>query len=166
MSLGLALTFSLALQFVLIVRFVWPELLQPALRTVVCFCVAFLWFFFLVRNLARESKRPKLGKPRRADDLFQSAQLEYLKGNWAAVEERLGRLLSGHPDDPEARLLRATLYRRTGQTENAFRELERLSELNAAQCWTEEIERERSLVAAGAPESAVAHRTLTDAEAA
>ena len=48
------------------------------------------------------------------DDWFREAQHEYLKGHWIAAETQLTRLLARQPADAEARLLLASLQRRSG----------------------------------------------------
>lgn len=148
LSLVLALTAAAAAQLVAVVCFVWPEMLQPALRTVVCFCVGGSWLFFVVRNLAQEARRPGFGTPNAADDLFQSAQLEYLKGSWESAESRLKRLVHSYPADAEVRLLLATLYRRMRRPDASAEQLDRLDELPRAKNWKDEIQRERSYAAA------------------
>jgi thioredoxin-like negative regulator of GroEL len=88
------------------------------------------------------------GEPdRTADQLLVAAQEEYLRGNWFEAEATLVALLQASPEDAEARLLLATLLRRTHKLKEARSELERLGQLDAAERWRLEIGRELAAIA-------------------
>lgn len=79
---------------------------------------------------------------------FREAQGEYLKGHWIEAETLLARLLARHPDDVEARLLRAMIERRTGRLSAARATLTELCQLESSSCWRMEIETELARLAA------------------
>jgi hypothetical protein len=81
-------------------------------------------------------------------DLFRSAQSEYLRGNWFQAEAILLRLLERDPRDAEARLLLATLLRHTKRFKEAREQLACLARFESAERWTEEIEREQGFLSA------------------
>jgi hypothetical protein len=74
--------------------------------------------------------------------LFPTAINEYLKGNWVAAEEVLLQVLRHDRRHVAARLMRATLLRRTGRLDEAEAELAKLSTFEAADGWKWEIDRE------------------------
>jgi thioredoxin-like negative regulator of GroEL len=81
------------------------------------------------------------------EDLFNAAQNEYLKGNWYEAEVALNRLLDGNILDVEARLMLASLLRRTGRGDEAATQLARLSRTDGAERWRLEIARLKQHIA-------------------
>jgi hypothetical protein len=79
------------------------------------------------------------------DDWFREAQHEYLKGHWIAAETMLTRLLSQQPADTEARLLLASVQRRSGARSQARQTLIELQPVAAR--WQWEIDAELSQLA-------------------
>lgn len=72
------------------------------------------------------------------DQWFREAQMEYLKGHWLEAETLLDQILTQNKDDAEARLLLASVMRRTKRFELARRNLTRLNDAK----WTMEVETE------------------------
>jgi len=70
------------------------------------------------------------------------AQGEYLRGDWYGTERILQKLLRGEPHDIEARLLLATLFRRTQRFDEARSELRRIQKTKVAERWQAELVRE------------------------
>jgi len=70
----------------------------------------------------------------------------YLQGQWFEAEKSLVQLLRQNPRDVEARLMIATLFRRTRRWDEALRQLDQLERLEASQAWALEIQRERALI--------------------
>jgi DNA-binding SARP family transcriptional activator len=66
---------------------------------------------------------------------FREAQHEYLKGHCIAAETLLTRLLARHPADDEARLLLASVQRRTGARNQARQTLTELQPVAAKWQW-------------------------------
>ncbi|MEQ8787782.1 MAG: tetratricopeptide repeat protein [Pirellulaceae bacterium] len=117
------------------------------LGRVVWIAVVALWMVGFWRNLRQ---LPKLlacpPPPQSALDLFPQAQGEYLKGHWFEAESLLAKQLRTSPEDADSRLMLATLYRRTGRTPDARKELRRLERCEAAPKWRFEIEQEKQLL--------------------
>jgi hypothetical protein len=91
----------------------------------------------------------------RVDTLFNQAQREYLKGNWAEARELLERRLRLRPRDVESRLLLVSVLRRVGRFQAAVSEIELLEGMDEARPWGLELvkERERLLQARNSLES-------------
>lgn len=81
-----------------------------------------------------------------ADSEFRQAQHEYLKGHWLEAELLVGQRLSSKPDDVEARLLLASIQRRTRRFAESGQTLMRLSAAEQAAKWRFEIETEQRLI--------------------
>jgi hypothetical protein len=76
------------------------------------------------------------------EESFRQAQTEYLKGHWIEAETLLARLLARHPDDVEARLLLASIERRTRRPAAARKTLESMLQDETTARWTWEIRAE------------------------
>ena len=74
---------------------------------------------------------------------FPAAMDEYLRGHWFEAESLVARLLAINPADVEARLLLATVLRRTRRYAEARGQLDVLERLQAAAAWRQEITNER-----------------------
>ena len=79
------------------------------------------------------------------EDLFLRAQAEYLRGEYFAAEAGLTRLLKRRPQDIEARLLLASVFRRTRRRDQARKQLRRLSR-TAGPKWDLEVSCELDLL--------------------
>jgi hypothetical protein len=89
-----------------------------------------------------------LSGPQAADeDLFNAAQNEYLKGNWYEAEVALNRLLDRNLLDVEARLMLASVLRRTGRRDEAAAQIARLGRTDGAERWHLEIARLKQRIA-------------------
>ncbi|MDP7205882.1 MAG: hypothetical protein QGH11_09950, partial [Pirellulaceae bacterium] len=80
------------------------------------------------------------------EDLFESAQQEYLKQNWYEAETLLRKLLQARESDIHARLMLAALYRHNGRREEAEVELKRASRSEDSQKWDFEIKQQQMLL--------------------
>jgi tetratricopeptide (TPR) repeat protein len=78
-----------------------------------------------------------------SEELYREAQQVYLQGDWVAAEQLLLKLLKLNDRDAEARLMLATLWRHQGRHREANRQLDKLSRLEAADQWQNEIAVER-----------------------
>jgi cytochrome c-type biogenesis protein CcmH/NrfG len=67
------------------------------------------------------------------------AQHEYLKGHWLEAELTISRMLAKHPTDVEARLLLASIERRTRRFNEAKQALAALAADERATKWLPEI---------------------------
>jgi hypothetical protein len=79
----------------------------------------------------------------RGEQLYRDAQQAYLRGDWVAAEQGLLKLLKIDDRDAEARLMLATLWRHQGRHREAVRQLDKLSRLETADRWQNEIAVER-----------------------
>lgn len=153
-DLVLAVTFGAALNLALVTTFVWPQLLSrdlPVWGLPTAAWVLVLWFWVLGRGRAVRLLALEAAKSLQPDDvsdaLLGEAQTEYLKGHWLEAKSLLTRLLSRRPGDAEARLLLASVYRRSGETELSAQQLTELSRMPAAVRWQEEVDQERRMLA-------------------
>lgn len=82
---------------------------------------------------------------------LRQAQQAYLQGRWVEAENHLRQMLAEVAEDREARLLLASLLRRTGRRREALRELGRLLATPGRDKWQWEIAQERSLLERAPP---------------
>lgn len=145
-----AAAFGSLFNFALITTFVWPQLLSRGLAPWVVPAAAWvsvLWFWIVAarsgaRFLAQEAARQK-PPDEDANRLLVQAQTEYLKGHLSQAESLLQDLLATFPGDCEARMLLATLCRRSGRPSDARKHLSQLLELPQSYAWRMEIETEQ-----------------------
>jgi len=149
-GLAAAAAFTLLLNFAFVVTFVWPELFSPTLPPWLLLGVAWVSVLcFWIAGWRASSRVLQQVKPAMAETLveteklFCEAQTEYLKGHWLEAEALLDRTLALRANDVEARLLRATLFRRTARLEGAKQLLVGLMENEAAARWRYEIAEEQ-----------------------
>lgn len=130
------------LNLLLLSSYVWSELLTPSQLSIGWIAAAAVWLLAAVVSLRGRRRRQNWKTAPAAVDLFRSAISEYLKGHWYEAESLLGRLLTANAGDAEARLLWATLLRRTRRYAEAKTQLNLLERLDGAARWQEEIARE------------------------
>jgi len=111
-----------------------------------------------VRSGRRELSGSEDSKSSETDAWLREAQTHYLKAHWIEAETLLAKMLVQRPAEVEARLLLATILRRTGQTAEARRRLTELASEPAATGWKWEIDRELARIAGGADNSNEAPR--------
>ena len=143
-----ALAFAVLLNASLAESFLRLERIDLVQFSVIWLAVVAAWSAGLWRNF-RQLPELRAAAPA-ADmvaDLYPEAQAEYLKGHWFEAEALLSRQLQRSPEDAEARLLLATLLRRTARTSDADAQLRRLGQCESSYRWQFEIEQERALLA-------------------
>ena len=144
-ALALAVGFAVALNLALVATIVWPQLFDPSLRNALWAAILSVWLVCVANSgwrMADFTVRIPNSEFRNGEDLFPKAIDEYLGGNWAGAEEILSRVLRRDRGDVPARLMRATLLRRTGRLDQAESELRTLTSLEAAEPWALEIQQE------------------------
>lgn len=141
-ALGWALPFTGLLNVALASTFLWPELLTEGWQSATWLLAVGWWCVGAGLSAWRMESLLGAAIDRTAEDLFRAAQSSYLRGNYFETEATLERLLAAWPDDIEARLLLATLLRRTGRLKEAMKQLETLSQYDAAARWQLEIDGE------------------------
>ncbi len=158
-GLSTALAFALGLNFALLATFapdrVWSRFgVAGGVWTTLLAWVFVLSFWIVgVRSGLRTATRSKGSSPTIDPELearFVSAQQEYLRGHWIEAETLLMQLLAANPNDCEAKLLLASVERRSGRPNDARRTLEQLAEASFAGRWRQEIEREIAHIDANA----------------
>lgn len=151
-GLALAALSAALLNMLLLASLVWVEWLGPWQLRLGWTATGLLWIGSAGMSAWRGRGNPTPPQPACAEGLFRRALSEYLQGSWFEAEALLGQLLHVHPRDAEARLLLATLLRRTGRPQEALVQLSRLELLRDSEKWSLEIESERErLAAARAP---------------
>lgn len=146
-GLVVALLFAAILQTAVLTSLIWPDLIGAAARAVVCFSVVLFWLVFAVPELAQSAVFRRLSvESVDREHLFQSAQREYLKGNWFQAETLFERLIRLDAQDVEARFYLATMNRHIDRIDEAQRKLEELESVPAARRWQWEMRQERQLL--------------------
>jgi hypothetical protein len=158
-GLSTALAFAVGLNFALLATFA-PDRVGSRFAGVGGIWTAVLaWVFVLsfwivgVRTGLRTATRSKGSSPAIDPELearFTAAQQEYLRGHWIEAETLLMQLLVANPHDCEAKLLLASVERRSGRPNDARRTLEQLADMPSAGRWRQEIEREIAHIDASA----------------
>lgn len=142
-GLGVALAFSVLLNAALVVTFV-PSLQTDRLTAAGLWAIAGIFWGVSAWNSHSWLRRLRqLPKKEELDRLFVLAQEQYLRGHWVEAEQALRRVLTVNPDDPEARLLLASVLRRSGRSAEARAELSVLAASTAGGKWSFEVIRER-----------------------
>jgi hypothetical protein len=147
-GLLLAVAFAAALNTGLIATFVWCEgQTAPLSGTVAMLAwLSVLGFWALGMVCLRRDWQELPGRLPAADPehetLFREAQHEYLKGHWLEAESLVAKLIAGCPRDVEARLLLASIMRRTKRWNEAKSALVELRDELGAGAWQLEIESE------------------------
>jgi uncharacterized protein HemY len=105
------------------------------------------WLVFAIPELAQSAAFRGLSvESVDPEHLFQSAQSEYLRGNWFQAETLFGRLIQLDAQDVEARFYLATMNRHIDRIDEANRELDELESVPAARRWQWEMMQERQLL--------------------
>lgn len=130
------------LNLLLLSSYVWSELLTPGQLKAGWGAAAVVWLLAAAVSLRGRRRRKHWETAPAAVDLFRAAISEYLRGHWYEAETLLGRLLTANAGDIEARLMWATLLRRTRRYAEAKTQLSLLERLDGAARWQEEIARE------------------------
>ena len=153
-GLALAAGFAAILNLGIVSSRLWTELLTPESQTLIWLAAGGIWTASAALS-ARWVAGLRLSTPSAIDeDLFNAAQNEYLKGNWYEAEVALNRLLDRNILDVEARLMLASLLRRTGRRDEAATQLARLSRTDGSERWRLEIARLKQHIADDASEPA------------
>ena len=145
-GLMLAGGFSALLNLAIVATWGWTELLSPPLLGLAWGGVVLFWTVSTVAAIVQMPRLLRVPAIAVSEDLFRTAQGEYLKGNWFEAELALNRLLEHDPTDIDACLMLSTLLRRIGQADEAGQRLDHLVTLEGSARWQLEIARERQLL--------------------
>ncbi len=138
-QLALALLFGLLAQATLAVNFFWSDYPSGYLRASsgVVFLIGWIFLGAVAGGRLKRYEKSLLFD---ADgELFLEAQTRYLRGEWFEAECALKSVLKKNPQDAEALLLLATLYRHVKRFSDARRILATLEKLESAEYWRYEI---------------------------
>ena len=141
------IAFTMGLNLLLVMRFIYPQWLSGTLVTLACWVAIGCWIFYVIRSVR---ELPILIAPRTVSDQpdhFQEAQHAYLCGEWQTAEKLLLSVLAIEPRDPPALLLLSGVYRQTGRAEQAGVLIGELSRLEIAEPWWLEVEAEQRRIA-------------------
>ena len=153
-GLVLAAGCAILLNLLLLASFVWVELLSPLHLRLGWLAIGSMWTASAILSARYAGGEAAPRGAVSTEGLFREALSEYLQRSWFEAERILGRLLHLDPRDVEARLLLATLLRRTRRYQESLDQLARLELLRDAQGWTLEIAAEKRWIAeakAGSP---------------
>ena len=147
-DMGWAIIFGLLFNCALVFNLVWTEVLGPQGNMVLWVMLGIMWAvsLFSSETNASETASYNDSKKHPKADFFRDAQTHYLKRNWLEAEQILVEMLSENQKDAEARLLLATLYRRTKRYQEAEQQLTILRKWRGAESWWTEIERETRVI--------------------
>lgn len=141
-GLALAIGFAALLNLLLLTSLLWTEWVEGAFRFAGWTAVAVLWSVSAVTGWRWSRQHSVRRGGSRQEDLFPRALGEYLRGNWYEAEAACKTSLRRVPGDVQARLLLATLLRRTRRWPEARQHLETLKRLESAATWEFEIANE------------------------
>jgi cytochrome c-type biogenesis protein CcmH/NrfG len=147
-----AVAFAVLLNAALWVTLVVPQLVAGHWCLLGWVLVSGLWILGLWQAIRWPAYPPGGGDHAdRADcedrqDLFIRAQHQYLKGHWTEASSLLEQQLRRNPGDIEARLLVASVLRRTGRPDLARLQLGQIERFEGAEKWRFEIRREWGLL--------------------
>jgi thioredoxin-like negative regulator of GroEL len=137
-----AMAFAVALNLLLVTRYLYPEWLSSGLVTMAFWVGIVVWGFCVIRSVR---ELPLLISPRRVSDdpdRFPEAHAAYLRGEWREAEKLLTEVLAIEPRDPPALLLLAGIYRQTDRLEAAELLLSEIRRLEVADHWWLEVDAE------------------------
>lgn len=141
-GLPAAIVFAVALNLLLVTRFIYPEWMSGGLVSMAFWTGALAWGFCVIRSVR---ELPLLIVPRTVSeqpDRFPEARTAYLQGDWKQAEQLLTGVLAIEPRDPPALLLLTGVYRHTGRLEAADVLLHEISKLEVSDHWVLEVDAE------------------------
>lgn len=151
-----AILFAACLNLTLVTTFVWKDLVGSDFPKFVWPAIGVVWLVSAWRSFW---SLPKLSSPdfdaSVTEDLFLQAQREYLIGPGPEAESLLLRILRIDPEDVDARLMLATLYRHTRRLDEALGQLKMLERQPRSGKWYSELRREHQLLSRLAQEADV-----------
>ena len=141
-----AIGFAVLLNVAMASQFLWVQVVSQQ-GLAILWAIAFLaWcggFWQAARHVYRLPPRPlRQGEV----DLFIQAQGEYLRGHWFEAEAILERLVNSNPQDVDAHLMLAGLYRHTKRRVEATERLRQLKQIDGAAKWQLEVRQEFELL--------------------
>ena len=150
LGLAKAVGFAVLLNFVLIATYVQTDLVSKTYLIVAWISCGLIWSSAILLNDADASGSTASDldneKAEEFDRLFVSAQSEYLQGHFEEAENLFERLIWLRPDDLDARLYLATIFRHRGRIGHANRHLDLMGKFDHVTKWQFQIDDERRLL--------------------
>ncbi|QDS85970.1 hypothetical protein EC9_01280 [Rosistilla ulvae] len=134
-GLPAAICFAIAINTLLVSRFIYPQWLEPLMVRSVCWAFVGIWVLLFVRAVRG---LPMLLAPRHAsgeEDRYDAARTEFLKGRWFEAEALLVHCLEVDPRDALSLLLLASVYRKTDRFAAAAQTLDAMAALETGDAW-------------------------------
>lgn len=141
-GLPAAIVFAVALNLLLVTRFIYPQWIAGGLVTMAFWTGVMAWGFYVFRGIR---ELPQLIAPRTVSDQpdrFPEARTAYLQGKWKQAEGLLTGVLAIEPRDPPALLLLTGVYRHTGRLRAAEVLLQEIAKLEVTDSWSVEVNAE------------------------
>jgi hypothetical protein len=154
-GLAVAIGAAVALDAVVLASFGWTELVGSGVRSALWAAFALAWITAAVWS-AIHGGAPVAAASDGRDDPFAGAVELYLKGDYYRAEQMLVGLLRRNLRDLDARIMLATLLRRSGRLDEAGRQLDVLARFEGADKWELEIQQERRLLTSATTHDAAA----------
>ncbi len=142
-GLAMAIGAAAILNVLLLITCGWTELIGSSLRISLWVAMGVAW----VGAAIWSATRSPTGAAERESDRFAEAVDHYLRGDYYQTEQILEGLLRRNIRDVDARLMLATMWRRTGRPDEATHQLDVLARWEGAGKWELEIRKERELLA-------------------
>lgn len=145
-----AIVFAAFFNFVLYATFVQNGLV-PKSGLIGCWIgLGLIWTLAIFQNdwAVKEfaQDRSQKDNSEESNELFVMAQSEYLQGNMDEAENLFERIVWLEPEDLDARLYLATIYRHRGRLHQAARQLDVIEKQPEVSKWHFQIEDERRLI--------------------
>jgi hypothetical protein len=155
-GLAVALGAAALLDVLLLVSFGWTELIGSGIRNIMWPTLAVAWIAAAIWSRKECRRQAVVASPEAEEDSFHQALDHYLKGDHYQTEQILEGLLRRNVRDLDARLMLATVLRRTKRLDEASEHLDMLACFEGAEKWEQEIQAERDLLAEAKTETASA----------
>jgi hypothetical protein len=142
-GLAVALGAAGVLDLWLLVSFGWSELIGSSGRSIGWVAFAVAWLAAAGFSIRLHRRQLAMAQANHGRDPYVEALDHYLKGDYYQAERLWEGLLRRNGRDLDARLMLATLLRRSGRIDEAVRHLDVLECLEGAGKWSFEIQGER-----------------------
>jgi len=155
---------SAIFQVALATTLLWPELVSPEIKNFLWLAVCAGWITGVVLSWRFVRTEEQRATQRELDDTYPQALHAYLRGDRALVESLLRNRLRRDPQDVEAALLLASVWRRQGRLPAARSLLSKLRKVERAAPWLFEIDRELEILDQLSTAEKEAHWASTETE--
>jgi hypothetical protein len=142
-GLALALVAAGAFDGLLLGTFGWSELIGQNWRIMCWAALGVVWAAAVGWSISQCRRQAAVRDGTPKNDSFAEATDHYLKGDYYQAEQILEGLLRRNDHDLEARLMLATVLRRTRRCDEAREQLDVLARLEGAGRWELEIQDEQ-----------------------